>query len=162
MTVRGACAALAVLLAGCGEPAPGTVVGDAFLAQNVDQHVELAAMPVHLLRPVEELDSTLTRLCPPRRPDGGPPPAEAWARGWEERRRILRPLAVRTAVTDARARFTLDTVPPGTYLVWADTALGEKRWTWLHPVTVRPGDTLRVDLTNANPDENPLRCADFR
>jgi len=141
-----------------GEKAPGRVVGDAFLAQNIDQQVNLAALPVHLLRTEERLDSLLAPLCPPRGPGDTPPPPEAWARGWEARRGILRPLVLRSTVTDAQAQFALDSVPPGEYLLWADTTLAEKRWTWLAPIRVRSGDTLRLNLTNDNPDENPLRC----
>jgi hypothetical protein len=150
----------AVLLAGCGggEKAPGMVVGDAFLAQNIDQQVNLAALPVHLLRTEETLDSTLAPLCPPRGPNDTPPPPEAWARGWEARKTILRPLVLRSVVTNEQAQFAFDSVPPGEYLVWADTVLSEKRWTWLAPIRVRSGDTLRINLTNDNPDENPLRC----
>ena len=158
-TTRGAAVALAVCLAGCGgEKAPGRVVGDAFLAQNLDSQVNLARMPVHLLRTEETLDSTLAPLCPPRGPAGAPPPPEAWARGWEARRGVLRPLVLRSAVTDDQARFAFDSVAPGEYLVWADTALTEKRWTWLAAITVGSGDSMRINLTNDNADENPLRC----
>src|SRR5688572_19344594 len=90
----------AVLLAGCGgEKVPGQVVGDAFMAQNIDQQVNLARLPVHLLRTEETLDSTLAPLCPPRGPGDAPPPPDAWARGWEARRAILRPLVLRSTVT---------------------------------------------------------------
>jgi hypothetical protein len=140
-------AAAVALLAGCGgEKAPGRVVGDAFLAQNIDQQVNLASLPVHLLREEEMLDSLLA------------PGPEAWVRGWEARRGILRPLVLRSTVTDAQAQFAMDSVPPGEYLLWADTTLSGKRWTWLAPLRVRSGDTLRLNLTNDNPDENPLRC----
>jgi hypothetical protein len=151
--------ALGAAIAGCGgEKAPGTVVGDAFLAQNIDSQVNLARMPVHLLRTEETLDSTLAPLCPPRGPGGAPPAPEAWARGWEARRGILRPLVLRSTVTNEQAQFAMDSVPAGEYLVWADTSLTERRWTWLASITVRPGDTLRINLTNDNADENPLRC----
>ena len=152
-------AAALVLATGCGgEKAPGRVVGDAFLAQNIDQQVNLAALPVHLLREEEMLDSLLAPLCPPRGPGNAPPPPDAWIRGWEARRGVLRPLVLRSTVTDAQARFAMDSVAPGKYLLWADTTLGDKRWTWLAPIRVRSGDTLRLNLTNDNPDENPLRC----
>jgi hypothetical protein len=36
--------------------------------------------------------------------------------------------------------------------------VGSDRWTWLEAVTVPDGDSARVDLTNANPDDNPFRC----
>lgn len=156
---RGWMAAAAALLAACGgEKEPGRVVGDAFLAQNIDQQINLAALPVHLLRAEEMLDSLLAPLCPPRGPGDTPPPPAAWARGWQARRGILRPLVLRSTVTNEQAQFALDSVPPGEYLLWADTTLSEKRWTWLAPIRVRAGDTLRLNLTNDNPDENPLRC----
>ena len=66
---RAGLAVTVALLAACGgEKEPGRVVGDAFLAQNIDQQVNLAALPVHLLRPEEMLDSLLAPLCPPRGP----------------------------------------------------------------------------------------------
>jgi hypothetical protein len=147
--------AAVLLLAGCGGgKAPGIVVGDAFMAQNIDQQINLASMPVHLLRTDEMLDSTLAPLCPPR----GPGHEAAWERGWQARKGILRPLVLRSVVTDAQARFGFDSVPPGEYLVWADTVLSERRWSWLSPIRVRSGDTVRIDLTNDNSDENYLRC----
>lgn len=155
----GRLAAAMLLIAGCGgENAPATLVGDAFLAQNIDQQVNLAGLPVHLLRPVEELDSLLAPLCPPRGPGDAPPPREAWDRGWAARAHLLAPLRLRTAVTDSLARFAIDSVTPGEYLLAADTTLSGKRWTWLVRVDLDEGDSLRVNLTNDNPDENPLRC----
>lgn len=156
---RAGWAAALALLAGCGgEKAPGTVVGDAFMAQNIDQQINLASMPVHLLRTEETLDSTLAPLCPPRGPGNTPPPPAAWERGWQARKGILRPLVLRSTATNGQAQFAMDSVPPGEYLVWADTVLSERRWTWLSPIRVRSGDTLRINLTNDNSDENYLRC----
>ena len=156
---RAAGLAAAVLLAGCGgEKAPGRVVGDAFLAQNIDQQVNLAALPVHLLRTDEMLDSTLAPLCPPRGPGDTPPPPEAWARGWAARKAILRPLVLRSVATNDQAQFAIDSVAPGEYLLWADTVLSDRRWSWLSPIRVRGGDTVRINLTNDNSDENYLRC----
>jgi hypothetical protein len=147
------------LAAACGgDPVPGRLVGDAFLAQNIDQQVNLAGMPVHLLSTVEELDSMLAPLCPPRGPGDTPAPPAAWDAAWRRRSGLLTPLRLRSAVTDARAQFAMDTVAPGRYLVWADTMLGGKRWAWLLPIRIEDGDTLRVNLTNDNSEENPLRC----
>jgi hypothetical protein len=36
--------------------------------------------------------------------------------------------------------------------------LSDRRWTWLAPVRIESGDTVRINLTNDNSDENPLRC----
>lgn len=152
---RAGWAAALVFLAGCGgDRPPGTVVGDAFMAQNIDQQINLASMQVHLLRTEETLDSTLAPLCPPRGAGNEP----AWERGWQTRKGILRPLVLRSTVTNDQAQFAMDSVPPGEYLVWADTVLSERRWTWLAPIRVRSGDTLRINLTNDNSDENYLRC----
>lgn len=158
MMRRGGWIAIALLAACGGEKPPGRVVGDAFMAQNIDQQINLARMPVHLLRTEETLDSTLAPLCPPRGPGDAPPPPEAWERGWRARKGILRPLVLRSTVTNDQAQFAIDSVPPGEYLVWADTVLSERRWTWLSPIRVRSGDTLRINLTNDNSDENYLRC----
>lgn len=138
-------------LAACGEPAPGTVVGDVFLAEDIGYEVNLAGLPVHLLEDEAEVDSALARICPE---EAGISPAEAW----RERARILGARAVRVDTTDAGARFAMDSVPPGRYLLWADTTVDATHWSWLHPVRVPPGDTVRANLTNANPDENPFRC----
>ncbi len=143
--------ALLAALAACGDPEPGTIVGDVFLAEQMGQEVNLAGAPVHLIPEAEEIDTTLARLCPPRQ--GG-----AEERAWRERARILRARAQRTVRTNPRAQFVMDSVAPGRYRLWADTTVDGTRWTWLEPVRIRGGDTVRANLSNANPDENPFRC----
>ncbi len=143
--------------ASCGNPQPGTIVGDMFLAEDLSRQINLAGAPVHLLPHEAALDSALARICPNRRGAAAPSRA-AQEQAWRKRERILSAQARRTVTTGAQAEFALDSVPPGRYRLWADTTVGGARWTWLHPVTVRPGDTLRVALSNANSDEDPFRC----
>src|ERR1700741_1723349 len=148
-------AAACLVVAGCGEPRPGVVQGDAFLAHDIGREVNLPGLRVHLVREPEEeaeLDSLLARACPS-------PADSTRAAAWSERARILTPLVVRSATADGGARFRIDSVSPGAYRLWADTMVNDTRWTWLHPFTVRAGDSVRVNLTNSNPDENPFRCS---
>jgi FtsP/CotA-like multicopper oxidase with cupredoxin domain len=143
---------LAASLAGCGERPPGAIVGDVYLAESLGEEVNLGGLPVRLLEDGEAVDSALARLCPGSA--GGAAPAQAW----RERARILEGRAGRTVTTNARAQFRIDSVAPGRYRLWADTTVDGTHWSWLQPVAVRGGDTVRVNLTNANPDENPFRC----
>jgi hypothetical protein len=125
--------------------------------EDVGREVSLAGVQVRLLAEEEELDSTLARFCPSRH---GPPadPTAAQARAWEARSSLLRPRVRAAVVADRDARFVFGSVAPGRYRLWADTTVGTVRWTWLQPVTVAPAETVRVELNNANPDENPFRC----
>lgn len=153
-------AGLGCVLAACADPRPGTVHGDAFIAENVDAWIELPGMAVHLVPDTEEvLDSAIARLCPARDASAAAAdPLAARERAWRARAALLRGLAVRRAETDSAARFAMDSVPAGAYRLWADTVVGGDRWTWLAPVQVTDGDSVRVNLTNANPDETPFLC----
>jgi hypothetical protein len=141
----------------CGNPQPGIIVGEMFLAEDLSRQIDLAGARVHLLPHEAELDSALARICPTR--GGAAAPSRATQeQAWRDRERIRSAEARRSVTTSSQAAFSMDSVPPGRYRLWADTTVGAARWTWLHPVTVRPGDTLRVALSNANSDEDPFRC----
>jgi hypothetical protein len=139
---------------------PGVVVGDAYIATESGQEVNMAGLPVGLVPEVEQLDSLLRTLCPRGADPAQPVDSAAQARAWQGRGRLLSGRAARRATTDAGAHFRLDSVAPGKYRVWADTTYGGTHWTWLAPVTVAAGDTVKVALSNANPDESPFRCVD--
>lgn len=154
-------AALAALAA-C-EQDPGSVEGDGYLVLELGHERSLADLDVRLVRElpkVAELDSVLGRACPTRTDSTADRlrAPERWERAWDERERILTGLTTHATTADARARFRIDSIPPGRYRLWADTTLGDTRWTWLVPVRVGAGQTARVNLTNGNPDENPFRC----
>ena len=143
-------------MAACGNSRSATIEGDVFLAEGLQQEVNLAGLPVHLIPDEAEIDSVLVGLCPA--PGGAPAPAAARERAWRERARVLRERSQETATTDAEAHFVLDSIKPGRYRLWADSTVGDAHWTWLQRLTVRAGDTARVDLSNANSDEDPFRC----
>lgn len=151
---------LLVAAAACGSPQPGRVTGSAFVAQSAGNEAVLANLTVHLVQDMEraELDSALHATCPFQPSSAAPPTPEQVTRAWAERARILNARRTRTVRTDAASRFVMDSVPAGRYRVWADTVVGADRWAWLAPVTVEGGDSVTVDLSNANPDENPFRC----
>lgn len=159
---RAAAIALCAVLAACGkaDSRPGTVTGDAYIVTDEGQEVSLTAMPLALVPEAETLDSLLAHLCPRRDPAAPAPDSAMQAQAWQQRARLLAGRAARRASTDAAAHFRLDSVAPGKYRVWADTAYAGQRWSWLQPVTVKPGDTAKVALSNANPDDNPFRCTE--
>lgn len=154
MAINRACLPVGALalLAACGRGEPATVAGDAFLAEGLGSEINLAGMPVRLLPDEAELDSALARLCP----RGGAP--EQRSRAWAQRNQVLGSRTLQTTVTDPEAQFVFDSVPGGRFRLWADTTVEGKRWTWLHRIQARGGDTLRADLSNANSDEDPFRC----
>ena len=173
-----------LLLAGCsGDATHGHIVGEAYLVQGLgEQEVNLAGLPVHLVEEpvaeeaVERLDSVLSNVCLQRdrflagllRDTAGlgqagqdtfrVRAADAYARAWRARNRILEGLVRRTVATSDRAQFVMDSVPPGEYRVWADTVLDDQHITWLSRVEVEAGDSLRVNLSSGNLDMNPFRC----
>ena len=147
----------ALVLAACGDSAPGTVVGDAYIVLESGQEVSFGGLRVGLVPEDETLDTMLARVCPRRNAPAGADSA-AQEEAWRRRAQLLSQRAPRAVTASAAAQFAFDSVAPGEYRVWADTAYGGTRWTWLQPVRVRSGDTVRVNLSNANPDENPFRC----
>jgi hypothetical protein len=159
-TLRAAAAgAVLLLLAACGPPAPAVVHGDAYLAHDPARVVDLAGLRVRVVEDLERarLDSALALLCPTR---GGGVPADvhaAHAAAWAARDELLGGLVRVVVSTDTLARFAAE-VPPGRYRLWADTMVGTTRWSWLQPVTLRAGDSVRLNLSNANPDDDPFRC----
>jgi hypothetical protein len=153
-----AAGAVLLLLAACGPAAPAVVHGDAYLAHDPARVADLAGLRVHVVEDLEraQLDSALALLCPSR----GGAPADvhaAHAVAWAGRAELLGGLVQVVVSTDSLARFAAE-VPPGRYRLWADTTVGTTRWSWLQPVTVRAGDSVRLNLSNANPDVNPFRC----
>jgi len=154
------CAAGLALAACKADTRPGTVAGDAYIVTESGQEVNMAGLPVGLVPETEQLDSLLRTLCPRGANPAQPVDSAAQARAWQGRARLLGGRAAKRASTDAAAHFRLDGVAPGKYRVWADTTYGGTHWTWLAPVTVAAGDTAKVALSNANPDESPFRCRD--
>lgn len=155
-----ASAALALSLAACGktDTRPGALSGDAYIVTDGGQEVSLASLPVALLPDTVLIDSLLAALCPRTGASAQAPDSAAQVQAWRGRNDLLAARAGKRATTDAAAHFRIGGVAPGKYRVWADTAYGGERWTWLDPVTIRPGNTAKVALSNANPDDNPFRC----
>lgn len=148
----------AAALGACGSR-PGTVVGDAYIVTDQGQEVSLGGMPVRLIPESRAIDTLLAVACPRHRgAQASAADTAAQALAWQQRARILAPRVTRTVTSNAAARFAFDTLTPGRYRLWADTSYGGTRWTWLEPVKIGSGDTVRVALSNANPDENPFRC----
>lgn len=184
--IRSSGVLLFACLTACSDrPRHGVVYGDAFLVGGVEQETDLTGVPVHLLAELEDQDSTprvehldtlLANICVQRDRfiDRAREGAEArgaaatdslrtltldaYARGWRARNRLLQDAVERTVRTGARAGFTIDSIEPGEYRIWADTVIDGEHFTWLEPVEIEAGDSVRMNLSNANLDENPFRC----
>ena len=175
---------LASLAASCDRERYGEIVGDAYLVVDMGREVDLAGVAVHLVEELEDQDSTprvenldtiLNNICVQRDRfiararegvTGGAAATDslraltldAYARGWRARNRLLQGAIRRTVRTNERAEFAIDSIEPGEYRLWTDTVIDAEHWTWLEPVEIEAGDSIRVNLSNANVDDNPFRC----
>jgi hypothetical protein len=183
---RGLGLLLLASLAACSDgPDHGKIFGDAYLVVGVGREVDLAGVDIHLVSELEDQDSTprvenldtiLANICVQRdrfiaRAREGAAgrgaaatdslaalTRDAYARGWRARNRLLQGVVRRTVRTDERARFVIDSIEPGEYRLWADTVIDAEHRTWLSPVEIEAGDSIRLNLSNGNLDENPFRC----
>ncbi|HEX5726089.1 MAG TPA: hypothetical protein VFX98_11525 [Longimicrobiaceae bacterium] len=171
MRIGSALVVLALGVAACGgEPEPGTVTGDVFVALETGEEVNVAGSRVHLVPEAPEVDSLLAGVCAERQRALAQAEqaadstqvtalrAAAVEQAWQRRAALLGSRSAQSAVTGADARFAFDSVPAGEYRLWTDATVQGDRWTWLHPVEVRGGDSTAVSLDNSNPDEDPFRC----
>lgn len=173
-------AAAAAGVAGCDRPTHGTIYGDVYLAEDITSITDLTGLTIRLVvepdRDTANLDTTLAAICTQRdryiATSLGEPPEtrrmnvdslgelgrDANERGWRARARMLAAFVSGESRTDERATYHIDSVTPGEYRLWADTVIDTRRWSWLRPVRIEAGDSVKLDLTNANSDENPFRC----
>lgn len=154
---------------GSGE---GTIAGDVFVVLETGEEIASAGRPVRLVPDAAGVDSALALVCDRRKAaldrlpsaaDSGAARVEALgreasARAWAARDSILAARALRSAATGPDARFALERVPAGRYRLWADATVQGERWTWLLPVRLAGGDSVRVSLSNDNADEDPFNC----
>jgi hypothetical protein len=152
----------AMLAAAACSSRPGRVSGDAYIVTDNGSQVSFGGMPIRIIPESEAIDTLLAKVCPRPRYGAGPQVLDtaAQARAWQGRARILSARVARTVTTDAGAHYAIDTISPGRYRLWADTSYGGTRWTWLQPVRIESGDSIHLNLSNGNPDENPFRCYD--
>jgi hypothetical protein len=145
-------------LGSCGEPAPGRIEGDVYLAEDPLSEQSLANIEVRLVEDGLHVDSLLLKICPDT---GRAIAADTAARraAWQTRSRILSDYILQTTTADSGASFVLDSVPRGRYRLWADTVIGDRSWTWRTRVFVPGrGDTTHMSLTNSNADDDPFLC----
>ena len=147
--------ALALAVSGC-EAEPSVLVGDVYLADLTTEQ-SLGDIDVHLLPDTLAIDSLLLELCPYETLDV-PADSAAQEAAWVARGEVLRRLVVRSVRANAGGSFVLDSVRAGQYRIWADTVVDGTHWSWLDPIYVTGGDTMRVNLSNANMDEDPFLC----
>jgi hypothetical protein len=171
--IAGAALGCALLAACSSGPEHGEVAGDVYLVHGMGREVDLTGTQIRLVedfrnRFAAEMDSLLSPVCVQRnariaaaRQSGGSQEEAVragmrWA--WRERARLLGERTRRAVVTDPAARFAIDSIEPGNYRLWADAVVDGERISWLAPFRIRAGDSIRVNLSNDNTDDNPFRC----
>lgn len=77
--------------------------------------------------------------------------AEARAKRYDP---VMRPLAFlaslpgRMAETGIEAHYSLDSLPPGKALLWAETMIGDSHYIWVRVAEVLAGQSTKADLDN--------------
>lgn len=158
----------ALALAACSRrPNYGAVAGDGYVAMATGDQKNIDSRTVRLLPDALSIDSALALICFARQQaldalgdSAAVDSARAVSeRAWAQREQLLTRRSLRVAVVPgAGGRFAVDSVGAGKYRVWADATVNGERWSWLAPVEVKGGDTVRVTLSNDNADEDPFRC----
>jgi hypothetical protein len=157
-----------VAAGGCSRrPSYGALAGDGYVALETGEQKSIDARTVRLLPDALALDSALALICLRRQTEldalgdsaagqAGHAVSEA---SWQARNQLLARHTLRIPVApDTGGRFRVDSIGAGTYRVWADATVDGERWSWLAPIEVLGGDTVRVTLSNNNADEDPFRC----
>jgi hypothetical protein len=148
-------------------PSYGALAGDGYVALETGEQKNIDARTVRLLPDALALDSALALICMQRQAEldelGDSAAGEAVRAvseaSWQARERLLSRHVLRIPVAaDTGGRFAVDSIGAGKYRVWANAMVSGERWSWMAPVEVRGGDTVRVALTNNNADEDPFRC----
>lgn len=159
---------LAMAAAACSRrPSYGALAGDGYVALETGEQVSIDTRTVRLLPDALALDSALALICLKRQTEldalgdsaagqAGRAVSEA---SWQARDHLLSRHVLRIPVAaDTGGRFAVDSIGAGAYRVWANATVSGERWTWMEPIEVRGGDTVRVSLSNNNADEDPFRC----
>lgn len=160
--------AMVIAAAACSRrPDYGALVGDGYVVRETGDQTNIDARTVRLVPDALSLDSALALVCFERNKAlealgdsaSGAAGQAASDRAWAARTQLLTRHVLRIPVAAQNGgRFAVDSIGAGTYRVWADATVGGERWSWLTPIEVRGGDTVRVNLSNNNADEDPFRC----
>ena len=63
--------------------------------------------------------------------------------------RLLASMPASSTETGLEANYALDSLPAGSYLLWADTEIGSNHYLWMRFSEVIPGLTTKADLDNS-------------
>lgn len=158
---------MAIAAACSRRPDYGALAGDGYVVRETGDQTNIDARIVRLVPDALSLDSALALVCFERNKAlealgdsaAGAAGQAVSDSAWAARQRLLsrHVLRIPIAARDG-GHFSVDSIGAGTYRVWADATVGGERWSWLAPIEVRGGDTVRVTLSNNNADEDPFRC----
>lgn len=153
-----------------------TIEGDVYLALNSGQTVKVTANTVSLV-PGDSALADMRELCQLDEPDsltmltsqtkGFPDEATRrtiarlsntpWARNDSVYTALPRRV-LRTSPTSLAAHYKINSIPPGSYALWAEGQLSGRPYGWLVPVTVTSGQRKTVDLDNSNVTNGGMYC----
>ena len=71
---------------------------------------------------------------------------------------ILLRETVAEAPTGVNAHYNFRQLKPGSYVLWAETEIGDNPYTWWAPILVNAGDSLKKDLDNSTELDSQLHC----
>lgn len=153
-----------------------SIEGDVYLALNSGQTVKITANTVALV-PGDSALADVRKLCRIDEPDsltmltsqtkGFPDEATRktiarlsntlWARN-DSVSSALRRRVLRTSPTGLAAHYKIDSIPPGSYALWAEGQLSGRPYAWLVPITLTNGQRKTVDLDNSNVINGAMYC----
>ncbi len=156
-----------VLLTGCQHKATGSVSGDVFLLMQNGDVKRGAGNTVLLLGPADSVRAARGRICTTYAEQLLTTARHGGSRGDEETvarnmvRRLdtaLARLTVASSKTGINAHYSIDQVPAGQYILWAETVIGDNAYTWWAPVVIAGGDSVSKDLDNSTEAHAALYC----
>ena len=155
-----------------GATRTGSVQGDVYLVMQSGDVKRGSGNEVRLVRTSDTLHADMERVCQRyadrllpvwRRVGSEPDSAVALEHDAREAMRtVLLGATVARAPTGINAHYRFVGVPPGAYVLWAETDIGERHYTWWTPVTVGASGSLTKDLDNSGEADARVYCGAAR
>jgi hypothetical protein len=145
-------ASLTTALPTCaGKPKAASVGGDVYLLMQNGDVKRGAANTVRLLADSASLRQAMDGVCP-----GSETTPEAKVRA--QMAAVLLGAKVAESATGVNAHYQFTGLAPGQYVLWAETEIGDHRYTWWAPIALAAGDSAKKDLDNSTEADHLVYC----
>jgi hypothetical protein len=164
-------ATLALALPACnGKRKTASVSGDVFLLMQNGDVKRGAGNTVLVLGPADSVLAVRGRICAEygqqliaAARQGNATSDEALASHMmTQLETSLVHLAVASSKTGINAHYRIERVPPGRYILWAQTVIGDNPYTWWAPVVTPGGDSVSKDLDNSTEAHAAVYCGEVK